>query len=111
MKNFKTNEIEMKITKDHKPQKENDVALKASLRELKKKSVATPTTSEDDEELTLLVKNMNMYIKKERRSDLRRKSKKKIMKATTWNSDSESDHNFVHMCFMVQGDDLLEVNS
>ena len=62
--------------KDRKPQKENDVALKASPRELKKKNVATPITSEDDEELTLPVKKMNMYLKKERISEQRRKDKK-----------------------------------
>jgi len=56
MKNLKTYEIEMKARKDRKPQKEDGIALKASSKELKKKSVVNPTTSEDDEELTLLVK-------------------------------------------------------
>ena len=50
MKILKTYEIEMKVRKDHEPQKENDIALKVSLKDYKKKSVATPTTSEDEEE-------------------------------------------------------------
>ena len=35
------------------------------------------------------------------------------MKATTWDSDSESkrEEDSTHICFMVQGDDSLEVNS
>ena len=74
--NLKTHEIEMK-TKDREPQKEIGVALKASLKEIKKKNIATLATSEDDEELTLLLKNIKrMYHKSERRSDLRRKNKK-----------------------------------
>jgi len=35
---------------------------------------------------------MNMYLKKEKRSDPRRKGKKKVIKATTWYSDSESEY-------------------
>ena len=65
MKNLKTHEIEMKARKEH-DQKKELCALKASPAELKKKSVTTPTTSEDDEELTFLVKNMNIYLKKKR---------------------------------------------
>jgi len=49
MGNMKTNEIEMKARKDSEPQKENRVALNTSQIELKKKSVTTPTTSEDEE--------------------------------------------------------------
>ena len=35
------------------------------------------------------------------------------MKVTTWDSDSEfeRDDDSTHMCFMIQGDDHLEVNS
>ena len=62
----------MKDRKDRELQKEISIALKASLREIKKKSIATPTTSEDDEELTLLVNNItDMFHRSERRSDLR----------------------------------------
>ena len=33
------------------------------------------------------------------------------MKVTTWDSDSESEDDSMHMFFMVQGDDPLKVNS
>ena len=56
--------MKMKAREDREPQKENGVALKVSPRDYKKKSVATPITSEDEKELTLLVKNVNMYLKK-----------------------------------------------
>ena len=102
MRNLKTLEMGRKARKDREPQKENDVALRTSSRYYKKKSVATPTTSKDEEELTLLIKNVNMYLKN-KRSDLRRKEKKKAMKAITWDSDSESKDDSAHMCFMVQG--------
>ena len=65
--------------------------VRASPKEIKKKSVATLITSEDKEKLTLLVKNINMYLEKERRSDPRRKGKKKAMKVTTWDSNNESE--------------------
>ena len=57
------------------------------------------------------MKNINMYLKNGRRSDLRRKDKKKALKVTFWDSDSESEVDSTNMCFMVQGDDPLEVNS
>ena len=62
MENLKTNEMEIKAKEDREPQKKINVALKASIRELKKKIVVIPITSDDeqddDEEPTLLVKNM-----------------------------------------------------
>ena len=58
MGNLKTHEMEMKVRKDREPQKEIGVALKTSSRELKKIS-ATLITSKD-EELTLLVKDINI---------------------------------------------------
>ena len=102
----------MKERKDCEPEKEFDIALKAFSRKIKKKNVATLTTSEDDKELTLLVNNIkSMVYKSERRSDPRWKAKKKAKKATTWVSDSEFEYGSTHICFMFQGDDLLEVNS
>ena len=96
--NLKTHEIKIKAREDSEPQKKVGVAFKASPRKHKKKSVATPTISddekEDDEELTLFVKNMRrMYHKvegaKEKRQE--KKDKKKAMKITTCDSDSESE--------------------
>ena len=75
MESLKTHEMEMKTRKDREPQKENGVPLKACSREFKKKSA-----SKDEEELTLLVKNVNIYLKNKKRSDPRRKGKKKAMK-------------------------------
>ena len=46
--NLKTREMEMKVRKDHEPQKKVSIAYKAFPRELKKKSVVTPTTSDDE---------------------------------------------------------------
>jgi len=60
------------------------------------------------------MKNMRrIYHKSERRSDPRSKGKMKAMKVTTWDSDSgsESENDFAHICFMVQRDDPIEVNS
>ena len=67
MKNLKTHIMELNARKDRELQKKNGAALKTSSRDYKKKSVATPTISEDEEELTLQVQNINMYLKKERR--------------------------------------------
>ena len=64
--------MKIKARKDRELQKKNGVALKAFPIEFKEKSVATSATSEDDEKLILLVKNMNMHLKKKRRSDPRR---------------------------------------
>jgi len=81
-------------------------------KRVQEESVTTLTTSEDDEELTLQVKIIkNMYHKSDRRGDPRRKGKKKAIKATTWDLGSEFEDDFAHMCFMVQGDDPLEINS
>jgi len=63
---------------------------------------STLTISEDEEELTLLVKNINVYLKNERGV--------KEMKATTWDSNSESEADSAHMCFIVQGNDPLDQN-
>ena len=52
-----------------------------------------------------------MYLKNGRRSDLGRKGKKQALKAIPWDSDSKSEVDSANMCFMVPGDDLLEVNS
>ena len=52
-----------------------------------------------------------MYLKNEKRSDPRKKGEMKAMKATSWDSDSESEVDSMHICFMVQGDDPLKVNS
>jgi len=82
MGNSKTYKMEMKARKDRESQKDNGVALKASPRDYKKKCVATLITSKD-EELTFLVKNINMYLKNRKRSGSRRKSKKEVMKATS----------------------------
>ena len=113
VRNLKTHEMEMKAREDREPQKKVSVAFKASPKELKKKSVATATTSddeqEDDEELTLFVENMRrIYHKSQRRSDQKewwqgKKREKKPMKATTWDSDSESESKIdsAHMCCMV----------
>ena len=56
--NLKTHEMEMNARENREPQKKANVAFKASPRELKKKSVATPSIlndqqEDDDEELTL----------------------------------------------------------
>ena len=85
--------------------KENGITLKAFPRDYKKKCVATITNSKDEEKLTLLIKNINIYLKNGRRSDQRRNGKKKAMKSTSWDSDSESEVVSTHMCFMVQGYD------
>ena len=48
VRNLKIHELEMTAREDCDPQKKASVAFKASPRELKKKSVATPTTSDDE---------------------------------------------------------------
>ena len=77
----------MNAREDREPHRKIGVAFKASPREHKKKSVAPPTISNDeqeDEKLTFLVKNMRIiYHKSKRRSDPRMKNKKKAMKANT----------------------------
>jgi len=107
----------MKASEYRESHKKIGVAFKPSSGEHKKK-IATPTVSddeqEDDEELTILMKSMRrMYHKNERRSGPIRKSKIKAMKITTWDTDSgsESEDDSAHMCFVVQGDDPLDVNS
>ena len=83
--NLKTHEINIKAREDSEPQKKVGVAFKASPRKHKKKSVATPTISddekEDDEELTLFVKNMRrMYHKVEgakEKNDKKRKTRRR----------------------------------
>ena len=83
MKNLNTNEMKMNAREDRESQKKISIALEASPREHKKIGVATSTISEDDEQeddelLTLLVKNMRrMYHKSEMRSNPREMWKKR----------------------------------
>ena len=64
MENLKTYEMKIKAREERESQKKANTTFKASPRELRKKSVASSTTS-NDEELTLPVKKYEKNVAQE----------------------------------------------
>ena len=93
VRNLKTYKMEIKAREEHELPKKTNVSLKASQSKFKNKE-------DSDEELFMLVKKIGQMFYNQRM-----KNKRKAMKATIWDSDSESERedDSAHMWFMVQG--------
>ena len=83
MGNLKTHEMEMNAREEREPHKKIGVVFNASSSE-HNKNVATSTVLNDEQDDTLLVKNMRrMYHKSEKEKLSKKEGKMKAMKATT----------------------------